>query len=537
MDRHAPVKKAPEQPLVITRQQISFALDLLVVGFMIVCLTYAVTQFGKRLVPGWKGDYLLAINFAICIETAIALRLVSQYEALTTEWILYRITEWVVILVTIKILIYLVTGPAQILADTLLWEHNFFYTFFNGEYSVAVVSSIITWAITRLFAGYLMELEDDHELLSLEREGIGIKYRDKIQHGLMTLIFILGAVLLVLTTLANLELPVLSGKPTPSPLHPGLLIIYFMLGFILMAQIQFNIVSARWYIQEIPSSSAIARRWAIFSIGLILAAGVLVSLLPTGYSLGLLQVLQNLAGIVLELAGSIVALLLAVFNFIFGVLSQLLGLNNPSLTHLTPPQVLPTPPSAADTPDDVIRLLWSLFFWTLFFSVIFFSFKYYVNQHKGLAAAIKKFPVSHWVITFIVWLKSRFIMVRQQIELSFKSTTTRLRGFRSNSRHRPSDAPNIKKLPPRQQIVALYLSVIHRIERFGIRRIQSQTPFEFAAMLNERLPGVETAINSLTAQFMEARYTHHAIISEQVDFVRSNYRTILAALEKQEDLR
>jgi hypothetical protein len=537
MDGHPPVNKAPEQPLIITRQQISYALGCLVVAIMMVCLTYAAIQCGERLAPNWKGNYLLAVNFAICLETAIALRLVSQHEALTPEWILYRVTEWVVILITIKILIYLGTGPAQILKDTLLWEHDFFHTFFNGEYNVAIVSAAITWVVARLFAGHLMELEDDPELLSLERQGIGIKYRDKIQHNLMALIFILGSVLLVLTTLANLKSPLLSGKTASSPLQISLLVLYFILGFILLAQSQYNIVNARWYIQEIPASSAIPGRWAIFSIVLILAAGILASVLPTGYSIGLLQALQLLTGFILEALVSIAQFLLAVFNLVIGLLSQLLGFHTPSLSNITPPaQPFPPPPHEADSPDDIVRLLKSLFFWTVFFCLIFFSFKYYFNQHKELVESAKKAPLIRWIRAFILWFKSKFSRLRQQIELSIRSGAARWRGARSNKRVIPSDKLNLKKLSPRQQIVAIYLSAIQRVEAYGIKRRQSQTPFEFAAMLHERLPDIETAIDALTAGFMEARYTPHPIISEHVDRARRYYRTILAALEQQGDL-
>jgi hypothetical protein len=85
-------------------------------------------------------------------------------------------------------------------------------------------------------------------------------------------------------------------------------------------------------------------------------------------------------------------------------------------------------------------------------------------------------------------------------------------------------------LAPRDQILYYYLSVLRRASQQGFPRWPAQTPDEYRATLDPKLPEAQEEMSSLTQAFVEARYSLHAIQRERAIQVRASWEQVKAAL-------
>ena len=82
----------------------------------------------------------------------------------------------------------------------------------------------------------------------------------------------------------------------------------------------------------------------------------------------------------------------------------------------------------------------------------------------------------------------------------------------------------------REQIIAYYLNTVGYAQRHGISRRAAQTPEEFERTLRLRLETGHDAWTTLTADFIEARYSVHPLSDEQPERARSAWRATRVAI-------
>ncbi len=85
-------------------------------------------------------------------------------------------------------------------------------------------------------------------------------------------------------------------------------------------------------------------------------------------------------------------------------------------------------------------------------------------------------------------------------------------------------------LSPRAQVLYYYLSVLHRAAKQGIPRRPAETPNEYRATLEPKLPEAQGEFDELTHAFVEARYSRRAIEREDARHVRSSWQQVKEAL-------
>jgi len=485
------------------------------VALMMVCITYIGLQVAQRFIPQWDGSYLLGINLFVTLETMFALRLASRSQNPVHEWLLITLTQWVIILIGVKALLYLWNQPAQILRDVLEWDENFFASFFTLEYSIAILCAFFTWLLSGLFCEFWNQVSSTSEQLDLERQGVWVKDRAALRRGLVTAIFNLGILLMVAGALSRLEAPFL--PPVRLALRssiPIALLAYFLLGLILLAQTQYTILNARWYLQNIPVAAPVAPRWLRYSVVLIVLAALVAGLLPTHYSFGLLDLINGLLRVVAGLLVILQFLLAIPFLWIIYQVSRLLGLN----AGAPPISGLPEMPSpiVASEPDLWFQMLKSLAFWTVFFFGSYFAIRHYLRQRSELLETVRQIPLIIWLRQFWARLKNRFQLVRRQARTLIR---TRLDTLRRRTRlpALPDLTPLFTHLPPRQQILLTYQAMLRWSRDHALPRRPDQTPYEYAHLLQTTLPDSQNEIETLTALFMEARYTRHTVDTTQAN--------------------
>jgi hypothetical protein len=345
-------------------------------------------------------------------------------------------------------------------------------------------------------------------------------------------------VLVMLTALMRLDLRALSGEmnflfldvPTLSSGGASTLL-YFMLALALLSQTQFISLHTSWNLQRIPVNRSVAGRWALYSIIFLLLLAGVTSLLPTNYSLGLLDAVGTVLNAISWLLFSVVQIIMTIFMLIISLPFLLLGKQPPAVAPPPTPEApkLPTGVVNPAAPFPWIELLKSLLFWGIFLGILTFSLSQYLRQHEEVLQAMRKMPGWAWLARFWDWLRGAFRTVRAGISDAVATGWERLQPRR---RLMPELGGwiNLRRLDPRQRVYFFYLALVRRSGETGLPRRQSQTPTEFAATLDSALPEAEPDIDGLTTAFIEARYTPRPVEAEKANVVREYWERIKRAL-------
>jgi hypothetical protein len=501
----------------------------LVVALMLACALGVLVAMGEYLLPPWKGGYLVGFCFLIVIESMVTYRQARQLDSFSPELLMFRAAELVVILILFKLLLYFINGVSQLWIDIPLWRVNFLEYFFTYGYLAGVVVIFLAWSVTGYFADYLFELEGDERLLIQERESWLYQVRPAARRSLVNLILLIGGVIAFLMGFLALEQRRL-GVPVPE-LQRGLayLLGYFALSLVLLSLTQFAVLRVHWSLERIPVSPNLAARWLAYSLGFLLALGGLVILLPTQYSVGLLDILSSLFGMLLALLNLLAFLITLPFILIISLLARLFGKPSP----VTPLTIKPAQPPALLNAGGASWLEWlkSLAFWLVFIGVIVYAVYYYLQQHSELRERLRHFPLFAALATLWEGLWGWLRGVNQNLVAAVQAGLRRLRpGEPASATDQSRRFVSLRRLSPRQRVVFFYMALVRRGGEHGLPRQPAQTPYEYSRALQDHLPGVESDISSMTDEFMEARYSQHEITAPRASLVQSYWERIKRAL-------
>ncbi|HLF29228.1 MAG TPA: DUF4129 domain-containing protein [Anaerolineae bacterium] len=536
-------------------ERVSIFASHLSVSAMIACLAASVVQFGQRVVSTFNGDYLLPVCFLVALEAAYTQRGTQGMDFPSRRWAVYRLTEWVVILVTLKVIVLLAreatAGTAllgadlspvqrawltllqsvnQLGIDLLQGSGNFLSTFFSGEYVVALIVVWVAWFLAGQFAGDLMGLEGGDEALSFERTAYPTSDRLAARQNLIRRIFVLGAALLLLVGLLRIDLGMLRIDAPAARLTLTSLLIYFVLGFILLSQSRWIVLRSQWKMEGTPIGRDLAARWIVYSLLFLIGLGVLASLLPTAYALGFLGTLGTLISLLLNIISAVAILIFTLLHYLLSsVLRLLQGQTTPDES---PPFELPAlMPPGPQAPTSWLDLLKSVIFWSVFISVIIYAFSQYLRLHPEIGAALRRLAGWRWLAPIWRWLRGLLHGLRRGIGQVLGPTGLLSRLASKSS----TPTPRIQRplrLSPRQRVLFFYLAMVRRGGEAGITRQTAQTPYEYAAVLRADRPEAQDEIDSLTEEFIQARYSRHPVSPADVSRARRYWNRIKQALRR-----
>jgi hypothetical protein len=389
----------------------------------------------------------------------------------------------------------------------------------------------VIWILAGVFTDELTQLEGDEKLLKMEMESGIYLQRPAVRRSLANLILIIGGAQTVLMAFIYLE-QYLSGNRFPAvPGGVWNILAYFALALVLLSLTQFSILRVRWSLERIPISPDMAGRWIAYSVGLLLVIALISSLLPTRYSVGLLEVLGYLIAVLFGILNLIFTILALPIMFLFSLIAYLLGktesLSQPGIT-----PVMPTvpPPGATGTWSELLK---SILFWLVFLGVIGLSIFHYIKQNQELRQQLGRLPLLRQLFGALKWLFAWIHGVNQEIAAAVDA---RLRRFRARQAAKgPGQAwgfVNLRRLSPRQRVIFFFLALVRRGGEKGLERMPSQTPYEYSQALIDQLPAVEKDVSSLAEQFVEARYSQHEITPTHANLVQRYWEHIKRALRK-----
>lgn len=496
----------------------------LALALMAGCVATAVVELVNAYLPYWNGLYIILGCMLAALEGCYSYRLVRAKGIRGDELLRFRAFELALFLILLKIGGYIGEPWSYILADIRTWPRQPL-NIVDPETILAFLLALASWwAATRT-------VED------LERIGEPpIPHRSYISppESIANRFFWGGGVLLLISGFARLAISDLLHEERPPV--PGLVLnvlVYFLLGLAMLSQVHFTRLQRQWEAQRIRIGSALAGRWARYSLAFITLATVLALLLPTGYTVGLLDTIAY----ILFVAGYYLSLLWIVFTMLLSLLLSplfaLLGRSPRMQFRLPPLEYMERSQSHTGTPLAWFELLRSFLFWAIALGLVVYVVRSYLHDRPELLRMLAALKPIRLLATFLegVWLRLRGLARAGREWLP----RLPLRGAKGR-KPRP-DEPSLRllrlgRLSPRQRILYYYLSIVERASRLGFPRHRSQTPYEYERGLAPHLDEAGQEMNLLTQAFVEARYSAHPIGWGEEKPARAWWRNIKAALRR-----
>lgn len=503
----------------------AFLLTLLVTMFNV-----SIVQIGEYIFPGWEGTYLLIIGLIITIEAQYSYRRFAN-QSWTNEQIIYRISEWVSIIILLKLTIYGLRGFNLFLEEAKLWRENFFNSFFSGEFLISLVIVLILWGLSSYLSSKLFQFEGDEEILAVERTGSVAVHRAQEREVMAVVILIVGIIMTSATAIVYLtsRTGLFGAGDLPFGIVP--IVAYFIFGLALLSVTQFSILRVHWIMDRIPFKSNLATRWLVYSLGLLLIVGLIAMVLPTNYTVSILEFLNTLLSIVLWILWLIAFLIMLPIAFLISLILRLRGVEEGQ----PPPDManfLPQTPEQVGPAAGWVEWLKTFLFWAVFLGIILFSVIYYIRQNKQLLARIQSFRFMQSIRNLFMRIKIFFVKANKSIREVVQEQIQRFQSRRSTLKGRQFGFLNPRRLQPKQQVFYYYLAMIRRGQESGFRRSHSQSPDEYFDSIKDLIPEGELELTILTDQFNEARYTNHAISVQNANIAQKAWSEVRKVFRK-----
>ncbi len=520
----SPYRKAQGQALLFSHVMIVLMMTVLGGAFALV---------GARLITGWKGIYLVVLAVILSIEAIFTRNQTKEMEM--RERFIFHASEWVAFAVIAKLMLYLVHGPAQLLQDIPRWQEDFFRNFFTAEYLFVLIGMTVVWMLSRAYTSDLERLYDRENDAEWDELGKLQNALYEIRRRISARLFIIGTLVVILAVFSRAEMDrVLLPVPTGAAFLAPILIIvaYFFMALVLLSHTQFSLLRTRWLWQRVAISPKLASNWLRYGLIAFGLLAVVVMLLPTGYSMGLLDTLRVLLDFGMQAFSVIMFLFTLPITLCLSIISLFSSEEKQPAAEAPdiPPVIIQAPrPDAGPIPW--LEFLKNLLFWAIFLLVIFFALRYYFGQNAALWNAIKRFPLFIVLRSAVKALWGWLRGANRHLTNLVQETISRIRAPRVGGAPQAVRRMfNLARMSPRQKIIYFYLSMVQLGGERGIDRRPSQTPYNYEQQLRSAVPEIDAELHDLTDTFLEARYSEHHLETETSEKAASLWERIKTIL-------
>jgi len=492
----------------------------LIIGVMFGCIALSLVELVRLIFPAWNGTYLIVGCVLAAVEANYSYRLIRRRELRGTDRLRFRAVELGLFFLLLRVGRYVGKPWPEVLADLQTWPHDV-SNVMDMETTAAFVLALLSWHVATQTLYDLDRLDEPPE-----RHRYYVPPMQSLTHRF----FWGGVALLIAAGLTRIGIAQLLNLRHPSV--PGLVLnvlLYFLLGLVMLGQVRLATLLKRWQAQGINVADNLPGRWVRYSLAFIGLAAFIAFLLPTGYTMGLLEVVGFLLNGLVVLFSLITGLLFLLVLFpLAWLMSKLFGNPIPS-----PPGRLSARPILSQSPGGApvnwFEVLRSLFFWVVAVGIAFYVVRSYLRDHPELIEALTALrPVQMlrrlWM-AFWGWLRGWAQAAGERLPSGW---------LLSRGRRGPTIEPfrffRLGALSARERVLYYYLSILRRADRRGFPRRPAQTPYEYQISLDPHLPQAHREMESLTQAFVEARYSRHAVESEQARRVRTYWQRVKAAL-------
>lgn len=503
----------------------------LAVAAMFGCIAQALVGLLRLFDPTWNGTVLIVGSVLAALEAGYSYRLTRSETFRGRSLWRFRAVELALFFILLKAVSLIGQGWAGALAEIQAWPRD--------PLLIADVETSVAFALA--VAAWWAAIQTAHDFRRIGEPPEISRFYTPPRESLAGRFFTGGVVILILSDLSRIGLAQLFKLERPPV--PGLVLnvlIYFLLGLAMLGQAQYTTLHNRWQTRNIPIAGELPGRWLRYSLILIGLAALIAVLLPTGYTMGLL----NTAGGLLDLVLSILLFVMRILLFIFLVPMWLL-LYLLYLLIGRPPPIRPTVLSLPETLPPAVgtRLSWfellrSLVFWAVALGMVYYVIRSYLRDHPEILRSLAGAGPIRVLLRLLAALWRSLTGLAEAVgERIPRRLTSRLArgglavpGFRFF---------RLGALSFRERVFYYYLSILKRAGQLGYPRHHSQTPHEYDVVLEPHLPQAQEEMALLTEAFVEARYSRHLIGGEYVRRVQADWEQVKAALRalKHENVR
>jgi hypothetical protein len=386
-------------------------------------------------------------------------------------------------------------------------------TFFDARSLMAYGIGVVGW----LAAGFTAR--DLDELVDPLQAGASAGDEADPRQRIVDRYFIGGGILLFFTAVNRvgvMSFVQFTHTRLRTPLASVLL--YFFLGVLMLGHVQWLRLTSLWSRQKVKLAQDLAPTWLRYTLLFVALAALIAFLLPTGYTVGIL----DLVSMAISLIGYLVTLIYMLLLWPFILLMSLFRGDSGDME---PPQLdrLPfsPPPEATGAGGSpwwaVVR---SVLFWITLLAVVIYLIRSYVRDRPGVLRAIRGFAPWKWLKQAWRGLRNWLGRMGDRLPGALPALVQRLRSAASRRRQRTNK--RAQGLNAREQIIHYYLTTLDQAREWGLGRRQVETPYEYRETLAPNLVEGQQELDSLTEAFVAARYSTHRITPEEVQAQAAN---------------
>jgi len=496
----------------------------LAVAGMMGSISLSFVNLIRLFFPGWNGTYIVVACVLASLESNYSYRLIRARGLRGSDVLGFRATEIALFFVLLIAGSLIGLGWREMWAELRAWPQEP-WRILDLEVGYAFVLTLVSWTVST---------RTTYDLERIGEPPVRDKYYVYPVDALTSRFFWGGAMLLWTAGITRIGISALLNLSRPSV--PGLalnVLLYFVLGLVMLGQIQYARLSQRWRKEGVTVPSELSRHWVRYTLLFLGLAGLVAFVLPTGYTLPLLDVVSIVIGALLYVFNVIFQLAVLLFILALTPLVKLFGgdLQRQPIDPMPPPQ-LPRATTGGSAPDwfEVVR---SVVFWVFALSAVSYVIRSYLKDRPELLETVMTFKPFRLARSILLAVRRRLARL---VGAARRRIPTRIRLPERASR---SDQPAADRRFPffrlgglsrHERTLYYYLSILRRAARRGYPRNSSQTPYEYDVKLGPNLPQAEEELDRLTEVFVETRYSTHPVGAAEEKRVRADWRRIRSAL-------
>ncbi|HET7079706.1 MAG TPA: DUF4129 domain-containing protein [Chloroflexia bacterium] len=488
-----------------------------IVGLMVGSIVLALVQMLHLVIPAWDGTYLAVFCGLVAAESYFSYRFAPKGSWDTVTKLRYRGSEALLIILLLQLSTNISEGRANIFEGLPR---------FDAPMLIAMTIVLLCWFFAADTAA------------DLERVGEPPEQTPAYVPPLDTLtsrFLVGGAILLIATGLSKIRLEGLFdlGRAPIGGLVLHVLV-YFLLGVILLGQVRYTELSRRWEARGTRMAPELPAGWVRYSVIFVALVALLAFVLPTSYTVGLLDVLRTILGWIVAIVTTIALLIMTGLSLLASAILSLFGVKTQPMQFqpAPPPPPIQVPPGGDDG-GAWLEFAKSALFWVAVIAVLVYLVRSYWQSGPRLRQILAAFAPLQRVLQWWagVWrgVRRSLAVVGEQIGRLLPARSAPAAGSPLGRLLR------VRGLSPREQVLYYYLSIVRRAGRQGYPRHGTQSPREYSAGLAPQLPQAQEDLDRLTQEFIEARYSRHPIEPPEANQAQTHWQQVKAALQRARD--
>jgi hypothetical protein len=492
----------------------------LVVGTMVGCVALSVVQVIRLFVPGWSAAFFFVACVLAAIEAHYSHQLIQSRSQYHTDVWRFRAVELGTLFILIKIGSYIGVPWPDVVMDVQLWGYEI-ARIFDPKSVSAFILAFLSWLVSTQTSRDLERLDEPSDFHRAESPPM-VTLTKRFFWGGGVLLVLSGVGHIGLTQLLNLRRPPVSGLIVN-------VLVYYTLGLFMLGQVRYVTLRKAWRELKVEIPMGLVGQWVRYSLVFLALAASLAFLLPTQYTIGLLDAAMRVIRIAFLIISFIYTLLLFLISLPLWLLSRLFG--GARRQAPVPPMVPWSAPPLAEqrTGPGWFAVVQTVVFWIVAVGVVSFVIWSYLRDHPEIWRALTSSALIRMLRALWRALRQQFVRWRTTARSYLRRQAAGERGAEMPGRIRRSWF-GVRTL--RERVLYHYLGVLRRAKRRGFPRRPAETPIEYEAELVPRLPDAQAEMDLITDAFVEARYSQHPVVRVQVAQVREWGQRVKAALRE-----